>query len=490
MTEPTGITNTLTTQTYIGGFNIKCKGDSSGVVYNSFSGGTPGFTFLWNGPGSYTSNAQSIYNVPAGSYSIAITDANGCVKTNTITLTEAPVALTATLGLNTIKCNGDTTGAISLTVAGGTSGYIFWWRGPNEFTSSQQNIINLTSGIYNLVVTDTNGCQISFDTTLAQPNAFTYTVASSAPLCYGVSNGSINVTLNGGTLPYTFNWSNGATTEDINGLNAGTYTLNLTDGNGCKDTTVVTLVQPQQALSIVKTIDNVKCYGDTTGAINLSIAGGSTPYVYSWSNGSSQEDQVGIKNGLYIVTITDVNGCKLIDSTHVIQPDSLALYLQSPVQFNGYNISLQGGNDGLINLTVNGGVTPYSYIWSNTMNTKDIANLIAGQYYVTVLDFNGCKASGGIVLTEPMILEMPTGYSPNNDGKNDFFVVHGIEAYPNNLITIYNRWGNVVYKKEGYKNEWDGVGNMGEVLPDATYFVVLEINGREIVKKGYVELRR
>jgi gliding motility-associated-like protein len=490
MTQPTVITNTLSTLIYIGGFNIKCKDDSTGVIYNSVNGGTPGYTYLWNGPGSFTANTQSIYNVPAGNYIVAISDTNGCVKTNTLNLTQAPVALTATLNLSPIQCHGDTTGAISLIVAGGTPGYIFWWRGPNEFTSSQQNINNLTSGIYNLVVTDTNGCQISIDTTLSQPNAFTFTAVSTPPLCYGVSNGSINITLSGGTLPYTFNWSNGATTEDISGLNGGTYTLNVTDGKGCKDTTVVTLVQPQQALNIIKSINNVKCYGDTTGAIDLSMSGGTAPYTYTWSNGSSNEDLVGIKNGLYIVTITDINGCKLIDSTQVVQPDSLALYLQSPLQFNGYNISLQGGNDGLINLTVNGGVTPYTYIWSNTLNTKDIANLIAGQYYVTVIDFNGCKASKGILLTEPMILEMPTGFSPNGDGKNDFFVVHGIDAYPNNVITIYNRWGNVVYNKEGYKNEWDGIGNLGEVLPNATYFVILEINGREIVKKGFVELRR
>jgi gliding motility-associated-like protein len=490
LTQPLGITNTLTTQTYIGGFNIKCKGDSSGVVFNNFSGGTPGYTFLWNGPGSFTANTQSIYNVPAGNYFVAITDTNGCIKTNTISLTEAPISLTGTLNLSANHCYGDTTGAISLTVAGGTPGYIFWWRGPDEFTSSQQNIINLASGIYNLVVTDTNGCQISIDTTLAQPSAFTNTVSSASPLCYGVSNGSITISLTGGTLPYTFNWSNGATTSSISGLNAGTYTLNLTDANGCKDTTVVTLLQPQQALNLFKVVDNVKCYGDTNAAIQLTITGGSQPYNYTWSNGSTHQDLLGIKNGSYVVTIIDGNGCKLIDTTNIIQPDSLILYLQSPTQFSGHNISLQGGNDGLINLTVNGGVTPYSYIWSNSMNTQNIANLMAGQYYVTVLDFNGCKVSGGILLTEPMILEMPTGFSPNNDGKNDAFVVHGIEAYPNNTITIFNRWGNVVYSKSGYNNEWDGHSNIGGVLPDATYFVVIEINKGEIILKGYVELRR
>ncbi|MFO0355995.1 MAG: choice-of-anchor L domain-containing protein [Sphingobacteriaceae bacterium] len=494
LTEPSQISNTLTTSLYIGGFNIKCKGDSSGVIYNNITGGTPGYTLNWSGPGTFTSNTQNVYNVPAGSYTVSITDANGCIKTNSITLTEAPNALTGSLTLTSINCHNDKTGAITLTVTGGTPGYVYWWRGPNDFTSSLPNISNLHSGIYNLVVTDTNGCQVSIDTTLTEPADFTYTSSViSDPLCFGVSNGSINIVLTGGTTPYSFNWSNGATTEDIIGLNAGTYTLQLTDAKGCKDTAVFTLNQPQQALQLTKKITNVKCYGDTTGSINLIINGGTAPYTFNWSNGSTQQNLNAIKSASYIVTITDINGCKRIDTINVSQPDSLALTLTSPVKYDGHNISLQGGNDGAVNLTVNGGTIPYSYIWSNNANSKDLYGVSAGKYFVTVIDSNGCKVSGDIYLTEPLALQMPTAFSPNEDGKNDRFVIHGIEAYPNNSIIVFNRWGNIVYKNDGYKNDWDGHSNNGIELPDGTYFVILETDKgvkTQMILKGYVELRR
>jgi gliding motility-associated-like protein len=371
---------------------------------------------------------------------------------------------------------------------------VYWWRGPNDFTSSLPNISNLHSGIYNLVVTDTNGCQVSIDTTLTEPADFTYTSSViSDPLCFGVSNGSINIVLTGGTTPYSFNWSNGATTEDIIGLNAGTYTLQLTDAKGCKDTAVFTLNQPQQALQLTKKITNVKCYGDTTGSINLIINGGTAPYTFNWSNGSTQQNLNAIKSASYIVTITDINGCKRIDTINVSQPDSLALTLTSPVKYDGHNISLQGGNDGAVNLTVNGGTIPYSYIWSNNANSKDLYGVSAGKYFVTVIDSNGCKVSGDIYLTEPLALQMPTAFSPNEDGKNDRFVIHGIEAYPNNSIIVFNRWGNIVYKNDGYKNDWDGHSNNGIELPDGTYFVILETDKgvkTQMILKGYVELRR
>ena len=148
------------------------------------------------------------------------------------------------------------------------------------------------------------------------------------------------------------------------------------------------------------------------------------------------------------------------------------------------------GNDGTINSTVNGGTTPYSYVWSNGSNDADLSNLSAGIYYLTVIDTNGCRVSDEITLTQPLTLEMPQGYSPNNDGKNDLFVVHGIEAYPNNTLTIYNRWGNVVYSKDSYLNEWNGISNNDQELPTGTYFAILEVNNGEIVLKGYVELRR
>jgi gliding motility-associated-like protein len=141
-------------------------------------------------------------------------------------------------------------------------------------------------------------------------------------------------------------------------------------------------------------------------------------------------------------------------------------------------------------LVATGGVLPYTYLWSNSSTDQNLYNVNAGLYSVSLVDNNGCRISGTITLSEPLVLEMPSGFSPNNDGKNDLFVVHGIEAYPQNSLTIFNRWGNIVYEKSGYNNEWSGQSKNGMQLPDATYFVILEINAGEKVLKGYVELRR
>jgi gliding motility-associated-like protein len=148
------------------------------------------------------------------------------------------------------------------------------------------------------------------------------------------------------------------------------------------------------------------------------------------------------------------------------------------------------GHDGSIDLTVSGGTPPYSFAWSNGATSEDLSGLSAGTYSVTVTDASGCSAVAFITLTEPIDIAMPNGFSPNGDGANDYFVVQGLENFPNNHIEIYNRWGNLVYETDHYRNKWEGVSNKGDQLPDATYFVILEVNGGDIKLNSYVDLRR
>jgi gliding motility-associated-like protein len=195
--------------------------------------------------------------------------------------------------------------------------------------------------------------------------------------------------------------------------------------------------------------------------------------------------------GNYTVVITDNFGCTITLNTTVNQPDSLYISLTSGVYISGTNISTFGNDDGAINAEVYGGTSTYSYVWSTGSTTEDISNLTVGSYNLIVTDQNGCIAISTLQLTQPGILEMPSGFSPNSDGDNDNFVVHGIEAYPENEITVFNRWGNVVYKVSNYTNEWNGDNMNGEALPDATYFVLVTVfTDENITLKGYVDLRR
>jgi gliding motility-associated-like protein len=470
ITQPAVLTST------VAGTNVLCNGGNGSATLTA-SGGTTVYSYLWSN-GAVTNTISAI----AGVYTGTVTDANGCSTSQSISIIE-PAVLTSTVAGTNVLCNGGN-GSATLTASGGTTAYSYLWS-----NGAVTNTISAIAGVYTGTVTDANLCTSVKTVTITQPTALSSISTLSSPLCHGVSTGSINVTISGGVVPYSYSWSNGASTQDLNSIAAGSYTLHYNDQNGCKDSMSVTLNQPDTII-LVKRIDNLKCNGDTIGNVFLTPSGGTSPYTYLWSDGSTGKDLSNINSGVYSVILTDANGCVYMDTSKITQPDSLELNFYSPVLFNGYNVSTYNGNDGSINLTVTGGLSPYTFLWSNGSATQNLYNLPAGNYFVTVMDTNGCRISGSILLKEPFVLEMPQGYSPNDDGKNDLFVVHGIEAYPDNVLTIYNRWGTIVYSKTGYLNEWDGKSNNGTLLPDATYFAILEVNKGEIVLRGYVELRR
>jgi gliding motility-associated-like protein len=194
--------------------------------------------------------------------------------------------------------------------------------------------------------------------------------------------------------------------------------------------------------------------------------------------------------GAYDLSLTDENGC-IAEQTFVLdQPEVLTLDLSSPLNFHDHNISLYGENDGEIDAAIAGGTLPYSYTWTNGDDVEDLTGLNAGVYSLTVVDAQGCIVSDTIELTQPYELELPTIFTPNRDGENDVFDIHGIEAYPDNELTVVNRWGNVVYTEENYHNTWTGTHTNGEELPDGVYFVILKINGGEIEKNTYVHIKK
>jgi len=468
------------------GYNISCFGKNDGYIDITVKGGIDEYTYQW----SNSATTEDLSNLTAGNYSVTVYDMNQCKGQLNVKLFE-PNKLIATVDSIShynnynISCFGLHNGNIYVSVIGGVKDYNYTWSN----NSVNQDLTNVGAGSYSLTVIDNNRCMVSLDTLLIQPLVLTLESSVSPVLCHGIATGSIDVSLAGGVSPYAFNWSTNSTQEDLKNIGAGTYTITYRDKNGCGHFSVIQVTEPD-SIKLNKEVDNLKCNGDTLGNIYLITSGGIKPYTYLWSDESTIKDLTNVKAGQYSVIIKDNNGCIYNDTTVITEPTSLKINLYSPILYSGYNISKFNGDDGSIDLTVTGGITPYTYLWSNGSSIEDIYNLKAGNYYVTVMDTNGCRISGDITLTQPLSLEMPEGYSPNNDNQNDNFVVHGIESYPDNTLTIYNRWGNIVYSKEGYFNEWNGNSNNGEVLPDATYFAILEVNGGEIVLKGYVELRR
>ncbi|SDT10205.1 SprB repeat-containing protein [Winogradskyella sediminis] len=213
----------------------------------------------------------------------------------------------------------------------------------------QKDMVGLMAGTYNVTVTDANGCTATISVTVTQPAAISTSGVATHVNCNGGSNGTVDLTVTGGTAPYTYAWSNTATTEDMVGLMAGTYNVTVTDANGCTATTSVTVSQPA-AISASGVATHVSCNGGSNGTVDLTVVGGTAPYTYAWSNTATTEDMVGLISGTYSVTVTDANGCTATTSATVIEPT--ALVAASVVDSNA---SCNGGSDGSATASATGG---------------------------------------------------------------------------------------------------------------------------------------
>ncbi|NUM50266.1 MAG: gliding motility-associated C-terminal domain-containing protein [Flavobacteriales bacterium] len=486
LTQPDTLTITATITSNYNGQHISCFGLSDGSVSTLTLGGTLAYTYLWNNG----STQSSLNAIGAGTYLVTVTDANGCADTSSVTLTQpdslvASAIITSNYNGQHISCYGSNNGSANSSAVGGTGGYTYLWN--NNATTPA--LSNISAGVYIVTITDVNGCSDTASINITQPDSLFIVASVSNITCNGVDSGSIDITVTGGTLPYNYLWSTSATTEDLSGLLAGTYSVIVTDLNGCVKSDSYTIVWSSN-LTVSTEVYNALCFESYTGGINLSISQGKEPYQYLWSNGATTEDLLQINAGKYFVLVTDANNCTFSDTFTVGEPDSLSIDANISSYFNQFNISATGASDGFIEITVTGGTPSYTYVWSNGETKEDLFNLYAGAYTLTVTDSKGCILARTFTLTEPNILEMPTGFTPNADGSNDYFVIKGIEAYPDNVLTIFNRWGNQVYSISGYANQWNGVNNNGKPLPDGTYFAILKINGEDITLTGYIDLRR
>ena len=302
--------------------------------------------------------------------------------------------------VSNVACFGGNTGAINLTPTGGVGPYTFNWGG--GITTEDRTA--LTAGTYSVTITDANGCTGTISgITVTQPAAaVSGTTVVTNVACFGGNTGAINLTPTGGVGPYTFNWGGGITTEDRTALTAGTYSVTITDANGCTGTVSgITVTQPAAAVSGTTVVTNVACFGGNTGAINLTPTGGVGPYTFNWGGGITTEDRTALMAGTYSVTITDANGCTGTVSGITVTQPAAAVSGTTVVT----NVACFGGNTGAINLTPTGGVGPYTFNWGGGITTEDRTGLSAGTYSVTITDANGCTGTvSGITVTQPTAL--------------------------------------------------------------------------------------
>ncbi|MBL7778628.1 MAG: gliding motility-associated C-terminal domain-containing protein [Chitinophagales bacterium] len=368
--------------------NVNCNGGNNGAINITVNGGTQPYTFNW----SSGATTEDLSNLSQGTYSVVVTDANFCTVSAQYTVNE-PAALVATISSTPVTCNGGNDGAADLTVTGGNVPYTYLW----STFSINEDLSNLTAGNYVVIVTDSKNCTAIASTTITQPAAIVLSSIINNLSCNGAGDGSIDLTVNGGISPYQYAWSNGASTEDVNGLAAGTYTVSVFDDNGCIATATYTITQPA-SLTVSGTATNVNCNGGSNGAINITVNGGTQPYTFNWSNGATTEDLSNLSQGTYSVVVTDANFCTVSATFTITQPAAITSSIAVT------NVSCAGAKNGALNLTVSGGTAPLSFLWSTFQSTEDIAGLNGGWYYVIITDANGCTKRDSAEVLEPQPL--------------------------------------------------------------------------------------
>ncbi|WP_338648448.1 gliding motility-associated C-terminal domain-containing protein [Flavobacterium sp. KS-LB2] len=378
---PNKLTTSISQQT-----NVSCNGENNGSLTTMPSGGTLPYTYLWNSSPIQTSATAT--GLASGTYTITVTDAKGCITTSTATITQSAV-LSASATTTAVLCKGGN-GMVDLSVSGGTAPYTYLWSNG----ALSQDLAAVVAGTYNVTITDANNCTTTASATVTEPaNALEASATTTAVLCKG-GNGMVDLSVSGGTAPYTYLWSNGALSQDLAAVVAGTYNVTITDANNCTTTASATVTEPANALEASATTTAVLCKGGN-GMVDLSVSGGTAPYTYLWSNGALSQDLAAVVAGTYNVTITDANNCTTTASATVTEP---ANALEASATTTA--VLCKGGN-GMVDLSVSGGTAPYTYLWSNGALSQDLAAVVAGTYNVTITDANNCTTTASATVTEP-----------------------------------------------------------------------------------------
>jgi len=441
---------------------VSCVGGADGVIALSVSGGTAPYAYEYsnNGGASWsplanTSGTLTISTLPAGNYEVRLRDSKGCFNQDAsgyirqnITI-DAPVsALNLVLTPEHLLCKGDNSGKIYLVGSGGWGSYSFFDASTNAPVST--TITGLSAGTYNYKVRDVRGCEYTASITLTEPTELAGSSITTSPtLCFGEASGSMSISVSGGTAPYQVSVDGGAlqaytSGNTIVGLSAGNHTIRIVDANGCEKTYPLTITDAPEIIINTLSQTAANC-GQADGTVSVSVSGGTGAgtYTYTWRNssnvvvGTNSNVLSGVASGAYTVTTKDANNCEkqyvaIVPSAD--GPQGVANVLQT--------VSCFGGNDGVANIHITGGQSPYSVLWANGQTSTGIttsatmSGLPAGTQIAQITDAGGCIQPVSFSISQPasaLVINVVSNISPTchqgSDGSIEIIGIGGTAPY-------------------------------------------------------------
>ena len=558
--------------------NVLCFGYATGSIDVEVTGGNANYTYRWTGPNTFTSNFQDLSSLISGNYELTVTDELGCSKTASVMI-EQPSEVRVAVTKTDVSCYGEADGSIALAVSGGVAPYTISWS--NFANGFSQN--NLTAGTYTATITDANACVVTTEISIERPDFFIETEVTPIS-CNDGSDGAIHLKLTGGIAPIVVKWSDNATAGlQRNNLPAGTYTVVVQDSGSlqCPIEETFTLVNPPKFTVSSVVTEAIECDIANSGVIDLTVAGGTAPYTFAWSNGAISEDLENIGEGDYAVEITDANGCTLNKQFSVFRQEPLEITFQEETRTN---CDLNTVSKRVVP-SVSGGFLPYTYQWSagtlSGVNNEILTTNQKGSYELTITDNKGCTVrksyeveempeigtvsyeyssfslanfdllsikdpieftnfSTGdyvsltwdfgdgtiieneqspihtydqagsftvrlsakylddcvktferlLVVTKGYIVMIPTGFTPNGDGYNET-IRPSFKGFKSIEMSIYDTWGSLVYFEEGLRLEgWNGINGKYPAQNGSYVLVVKGITfyDKEVVNSSPITL--
>ncbi|MEL6190900.1 MAG: gliding motility-associated C-terminal domain-containing protein [Bacteroidota bacterium] len=370
--------------------DIVCNGESGGAVFLSATGGMPNYLYSLDGNNFF--NVDNFNSLSTGDYTFYSRDANQCVDSIDVTITEPPILNPIILDTNPIPCAGENTGLVEISAEGGMPPYTY---STDNVTFGNTTIFDqLVAGSYSFFVRDDLGCVREINQTLFEPEPLFFTSNSANVSCDATNDGFASVEVSGGITPYSYAWSNGETGASVSNLSGGILEVIIRDANGCSLNQSFDIVQNPPIFIDSLLTDDVSCFGASDGSARVVARGGSGFINYSWSNSGTTAEIQAISGGTYVITLTDTEDCVLTDSVVVNEPEQLAVNIQRQ---EDARCEL---TNGLLSIEALGGTPTYDYMWDTDPPTDatTITDLSGGDYTISIIDANDCQIDSTITV--------------------------------------------------------------------------------------------